>query len=128
MDPRRTQRVAETIRKELAELVQFEISDPRAAGVVVTEVAPSPDLKTALVRVAVSGSQQQQRDALDALDHARHFLRRQLSQRITTWRSPELRFEIDKGPGATSRVDELLKRAQKWRAKIRDSSAPGAIE
>ena len=37
MDERRTLRVSEAVREELAELIGFELDDPRLAAVDVTE-------------------------------------------------------------------------------------------
>jgi ribosome-binding factor A len=121
MDARRTQRVAETIREELTELIRGEMGDPRMAALEVSCVILAPDLRTARVQVTAAGAPGAQQDAIRALHGARGFLRRQLSTRIPTWRSPELQFELDRGANS-SRIEELLDRAAKWRAKLPDSS------
>jgi ribosome-binding factor A len=121
MDARRTQRVAETIREELAELIRGEMGDPRMAALEVSAVILAPDLRKARIQVTAAGAPGEQAEAVRALHGARGFLRRQLSARIPTWRSPELQFELDPG-GHTSRIEELLDRAAKWRAKLPDSS------
>ncbi|MEK7409756.1 MAG: 30S ribosome-binding factor RbfA [Acidobacteriota bacterium] len=115
MDPRRAERVAETIREELAEIVGYEMSDPRLAVVVVTGVEISRDSRRAEVRVQASGDQHQQREALKALEGARHYLRREVASRLRLFRAPELYFEVDAGDSA-SRVEELLERVRKERA------------
>ncbi len=51
MDPRRAERVAETIREELAGIIGYEMSDPRLAGILVTGVEISRDSRRAEVRV-----------------------------------------------------------------------------
>lgn len=113
MDQHRSQRISEAVREELSELVGFEMSDPRLAAVDVTDVHISPDLRHAQVKVAVSGGEAEQRQALAALDHARHYLRRQLAARMNLRRSPELHFAVDLWAEADSRVEILLKRAKK---------------
>jgi len=115
MDPRRAERVAEALRKELAEIVEYEMSDPRLAAVVVTDVQVSRDLRHAQVTVLLSGSTRQQRDALAALEGARHYVRRQVAGRIRLWRIPELHFSPDAGTDAAGRVEELLKGLSKAR-------------
>jgi ribosome-binding factor A len=90
MDELRSRRVAETMREELSELIRFELDDPRVEGVEVTEVVLSPDMRRADVLVVVAGAQQQQ--ALEGLAAARHYLRRNLMQRLELFRMPELRF------------------------------------
>jgi ribosome-binding factor A len=123
MDAHRTRRVAEAIREELIELIQFEAQDPRMAGVEVTAVDLDPGLRHARVRVTVAGEKAAADAALAALDHARHYFRRELSARLHTWRNPELHFEIDLGAEAGDRIDKLLEAAARWRAKM--SPPPG---
>jgi ribosome-binding factor A len=115
MDERRTLRVSEAVKEELAELVGFEMDDPRLATVGVTEATVSPDARYAHVKVAAGGGEREQRQAMAALEHARHFLRRELASRLNLRRVPELHFELDRHAGADSRIDFLLKRAKKSR-------------
>ena len=115
MDQHRAERVSETVREELAEIISFEMQDPRLAAVDVNDVHVAPNLRHAHVRVALSGSEREQRAALEALDHARHYLRNELARRLNLRKIPELHFEPAPGIDVTARVDLLLKRAQKMR-------------
>src|SRR5437667_963739 len=121
MDPHRTERLAEALREELAELIAYEMSDPRVGDVTVSEVVTSPDKRHAQVRVGLpSGSDP--KEALEALEHARGFLRRQLAQRLVTFRIPELHFEPDVSVTIGVRMETLLKRVRKGRP--REGAAP----
>jgi len=102
---------------ELAELIGFELDDPRLAAVDVTGVRVSPDSRYATVKVAIRGDERGQRQSLAALEHASGFLRRELARRLELRCVPDLRFEQDLHPEAASRVDLLLKRARKSRAR-----------
>jgi ribosome-binding factor A len=113
MDEHRVQRVSEAVREELAEMIGFEMSDPRLGIVTVNEVRVSPDARHAHVKVGLNGAECEQKDALGALEHARHYLRRQLARRLALRRVPELHFEPDRWGNADDRVDLLLKRARK---------------
>ena len=64
MDQHRAERVSETVREELAEIIGFELEDPRLAIVDVNDVQVAPDLRHAHVRVALSGDEREQRAAL----------------------------------------------------------------
>jgi ribosome-binding factor A len=116
MEGHRAERVSETMREELAEIIGYEMSDPRIASVYVTEVNVGADMRHAHVRIGLPGGPEEQNQALEALEHARHFLRRTLSQRIQLYRIPELHFELDASV-APSRVDQLLKRIRKGRGR-----------
>jgi ribosome-binding factor A len=117
MDERRTLRVSETVREELAELIGFELEDPRLAAVSVSEVHVSPDAKHARVKVSVEGGEQEQDQAIAALEHARHYLRHELAFRLSLRHVPELHFEPDRNPGVDSRIDFLLRRAKRSRGE-----------
>jgi len=117
MDERRTQRVAEAIREELAEILGYELSDPRLGFVDITEVLVAPDFSKARIRVSLSGSAGEQRDALEALEHARHFVRRQLAARLQLYRTPDLHFEPDVDAETAARLKALHRRIRKGRPK-----------
>ena len=117
MDERRTARVSEAVREELAEIIGFELDDPRLAEVQVTEVHVSSDGRYAHIRVAISGDDRQQKAALAALDHARHYLRHEVGSRLSLRHVPELHFSQDRYADADSRVEILLRRAKKTRSR-----------
>ncbi|HTS31234.1 MAG TPA: 30S ribosome-binding factor RbfA [Bryobacteraceae bacterium] len=117
MDERRTLRVSEAVREELVEIIGFETADPRLLPVEVTEVHVSADGRHANVRVAIRGDEREQKRALDALEHARHYLRHELAARLSLRHVPELHFEHDRNPDVESRIDFLLKRARKSRSR-----------
>lgn len=117
MDERRSLRVSEAVREELAEIVGFELADPRLRAVTVSQVEVSPDSRYARVKVALYGGEQEQRAALAALDHASHYLRHELASRLNLRKIPELHFEPDRWANADNRIDILLKRAKKTRGR-----------
>jgi ribosome-binding factor A len=117
MDERRTLRVSEAVREELSEIIGFEMNDPRVLDVDVTEAHVSSDGRHANIKVAVRGSERQQKESLAALEHARHYLRRELGVRLSLRHVPELHFEQDRNADADSRIEFLIKRAKKSRGR-----------
>lgn len=110
-DSRRPRRVAETIRKHIAEALTRELFDPRLAGLAVTQVDIGLDLSLAKVHVrAMTGSRtdEQQRQILKALSGAAPALRRGLGAQLGIKKTPELAFSYDTGQDALDRVEELL--------------------
>ena len=116
MDEHRSQRISEAVREELSELIGFEMDDPRVRSVTVTSAEVSSDKRHAHVRVAV-GDVGGEDEALAALEHAKHFLRHELAARLNLRRVPDLHFSADSHPDAESRIDFLLRRARKSRAR-----------
>jgi ribosome-binding factor A len=117
MDELRSRRVAEAMREELSELVRFEVDDPRVQGVEVADVIVSPDLRRADVLVVLTGAAAEQEAALNGLDAARHYLRRNLMQRMDLFRMPELRFRpaAELAPGEP--LGRLRRRLRRGRAR-----------
>lgn len=124
MDPHRTERLAEALREELTELIAYEMSDPRVGNVTVSEVVTSPDKRHAQVRIGVPGGDA--KEALAALDHARGFLRHQLTERLDTFRIPELHFEADVSVALGDRMEHLLKRVRRGRPRDAQPAADTA--
>ena len=116
MDPHRTERLSEALREELSELIAYEMADPRVADVTVSEVVVSPDKRHAQVRIGLTSTGDPD-PALAALEHARGFLRRELAQRLETYRIPELHFEPDVSVSLGGRMETLLKRVRRGRPR-----------
>ena len=117
MDQRRTIRVSEAVREELSEIIGFETEDPRLLAVEVVEVHVSPDGRHASVKVVIRGTEREQKQSMDALEHARHYLRHELASRLSLRHVPELHFDQDHHPDVESRIDFLLRRAKKTRGR-----------
>jgi ribosome-binding factor A len=114
MDEHRRERVSEAMREELAELIGYEMTDPRVAAVDVVDVRISPDLRHAHVMLALAAEEVDQ--ALQALDGARGYLRRELSARLELHRMPDLHFVVEP-VSDPRRLGRLMKRVRKGRPK-----------
>lgn len=117
VDPHRIQRVSDTIREELDELIGYELADPRVQSVTVADVIVSPDLRQARVLLAVPGPTPEQQAAIAALVGAKQFLRRHLAERLHIFRIPDLTFEPSITPASDPHLRSILKRVRKGRPK-----------
>ena len=105
---RRAERLAETLREEIAEVVGFELDDPRIEMVTVTDVNVSEDLRDAKVYVLVDGSEDEVKNALRALQHAASFVRQQVAMNLSMRFAPHLHFVRDTAEENASRVTSIL--------------------
>lgn len=110
---RRTERVADTIREEISQIVGFELEDPRLTMVTVTDVRLSENLRDARVYVMVAGDEAEHRDAMNALRKAAPYVRKQLGLSLNLPRTPEIHFVRDVIEEKGERVDELLRGLEK---------------
>jgi ribosome-binding factor A len=105
---RRPERLAESLREEIAEVVGFELDDPRLTSVTVTEVEVAPDNRDAKVYVLVRGSNEEIEKALEALRHAATFVRQQVAISLSMRHAPHLHFVRDTAGENAERVGEIL--------------------
>lgn len=109
MPGRRTDRVSVLIQRELSDIIQRELKDPRVGFCTISQVEVSTDLRYADVKVSVVGDKRQKRNSITGLKSAAGFLRREVVQRIGLRHAPELRFELDDSVDQLMRIDRLLK-------------------
>lgn len=105
----RLARVEDLLRVELSELLRREVNDPRARLATIGRIAVSPDLRHARIAVSALGSDEEREGAVDALNHARGFLRSRLAARLRRLRVvPDLEFHLDRGAEHSQRISSLL--------------------
>ena len=93
---RRIDRINEQLRDELSTVLARQIKDPRLDGVIsITRVESSSDLRSARVYISVLGNQEQQKEALDGLQSAASFLRREIRNRINMKHTPFMTYLLD---------------------------------
>ena len=109
----RTERIAETLREEIAQIVGYELEDPRLTMVTVTDVRVADDLRDASVYVTVQGDEHEHKSALLALEHAAPYVRRQLGFSLNLRHTPVLHFVRDTVEEQAERVDTLLQEMEK---------------
>ena len=105
---RRAERLAESLREEITEVVGFELEDPRVESVTVTDVNVSDDLRDAKVYVYVDGTEAEINAALKALQHAAVFVRQQVAMNLSLRFAPHLHFVRDTAEENASRVGAVL--------------------
>jgi ribosome-binding factor A len=105
---RRPERFAVALKEEIAEVVGFELDDPRLEMVTVTDVVVAADLRDAKVYVLVSGSESEIDNALKALHNAEEFVRQQVAMNLDLRHAPHVHFVRDTAEENASRVSEIL--------------------
>ncbi len=114
----RIERVNTLIRREISELIQHQLRDPRLSEFVsVTEVDTSSDLKYAKVFVSCIGGQQEEQKILGVLNAAAGFLRSELAKSIRLRRTPELSFHWD---NSIEHGDHILRLIDQASAEYKD--------
>lgn len=103
----RPERIAEVIKREVAVIIDTEVSDPRVHGVSVTGVEMSRDLRNAVVYVDVDNDDSA---IVEALNGCSGYIRHILAENESEMRGvPQLRFVIDRSRSYYKKIDEVIK-------------------
>jgi ribosome-binding factor A len=108
-DHRRSERVAEGIREEVATFLAEDAKDPRIVGLVtVTGVDVTRDLRHAKVFVSILGSDEERQATLEGLDSAASHLRSRIGRALRLRVAPEITFRYDESIARAARIEALL--------------------
>jgi len=108
----RSERMAEQLRRELAEIVRDEIKDPRLGFMSFTGVRMSRDLSHAVIYCSVF-NEEQQAQYIEVLNRAVGFIRKEIARRIRARIVPTLKFVVDDSVSRGVAMDKLISKAIK---------------
>ncbi|EGF32516.1 MAG: ribosome-binding factor A [Burkholderiaceae bacterium] len=121
--PVRGIRVADQIQRDLAEIVAYELKDPRVGMITVTEVQLTPDYAHAKVFFTMlSDDKEAIKNTVTGLKIASGFIRGQLGRRLHVHTLPELHFVHDTSTARGMELSKLIDEANATRAKDDDQA------
>ena len=125
MRSRRPEIVGDEIQKIISGIISGKLNDPRVPLMTtVTAVKMSRDLSHATVFISVFGDERTKKEAMDAIEHAKGFIRYETVQQINLRVAPELHFKLDNTLDEAERMDALIKKTiaeDEARAKAREA-------
>ena len=109
---RRTLRIAEQLRGEIARILREEVTDPRVGLVTLTRVDVAPDLSHALVFwSALHADESEEERMAEGLESSAGFVRRRLAQSLPLRRTPRIDFRhdrsIEQGAATAALLNEI---------------------
>jgi ribosome-binding factor A len=114
---KRSDKVADLIRKEVSDMLMFSVKDPRIGFVTVTRVAVSDDCRQAKVYFSVLGTAEEQQRAIQGLASATGFIRKELGRRVRLRYTPEILFQFDPSIEYAIHMEEVFRKLEKDRRK-----------
>ena len=116
-DNQRVYRIGSVIRKEIAQIIQNDINDPRIKDVVITDVEISKDLKHAKLFFIVFNHKNKKPEEIKlitkAINASRLFFKRKLSKSSNLRSVPNLRFVFDDTESKAFELEELINKSLK---------------
>jgi ribosome-binding factor A len=115
MEYKRSDRVADVLQQEIADLLLRRVKDPRVQGVVLTGVEVSADLRHARIFYCITGtvSETDKENATSGLNKAKGFMRQELGKRLSMKHLPQLDFRYDGSFEYGEKIERLLKELHK---------------
>ena len=105
---KRSQRVSQLIRKEVADIIMNDLKDSRLGFVTITDVNVSDDLKLARINYSVLKEEDREATA-EILESSKSHIRSELAQRMKMRFTPEVAFFFDEGPRHGDHINKLLR-------------------
>ena len=111
MEFKRSDRVADQLKREIADLLFRRVKDPRVTGVTISGVDVTADLRLAKIFYCVMGSpsDEEKQKVAEGLNKARGFIRQQLGKRLRMRYTPQIEFHYDNSFDYGDKMDRLLK-------------------
>lgn len=115
---RRSERVAEAIREEVATFLAVDVKDPRVNGLVtVTGCEITRDLRHAKVYVSIMGTDSERAATMEGLASVATHLRSRVGRALQLRLAPEIVFKADDSIARATRIEDLL-------AQIKNDTPP----
>ncbi|CYX91065.1 30S ribosome-binding factor RbfA [Streptococcus suis] len=106
----RTDRVGMEIKREVNEILQKKVRDPRVQGVTITDVQMVGDLSMAKVYYTImSNLASDNQKAQTGLEKATGTIKRELGRKLTLYKIPDLVFEKDQSIEYGNKIDQMLR-------------------
>jgi ribosome-binding factor A len=115
MGVKRSERVGDLIKREIGEIIERRLKDPRIGFATVTAVEVSEDLRHARVFVSVFGDQRVHEETERGLSSAKFFVQGEIGRRLRLKYTPELSFQLDRSLERGLRIDKIIKTLQEGR-------------
>lgn len=104
-------RINTQMQRELVELIDGDLTDPRIAGVSVTHVDVAQDLRNATIMISSLGTDAELMDAVAALNGAAGRLRKGVGSRLKLRLVPQFHFRPDMQLREAARITQLIRTA-----------------
>ncbi len=105
---KRSQRVSDLLRQEIANIIIYRLKDPRVGFLTVTDVDVTDDIKLARVYVSIL-KEDEKKATLEVLNSAKSFIRSELSKRLRMKFIPSIEFRLDTSIEYGNKIEKLLK-------------------
>ena len=104
----KNEKIAGLIQKNVSEIIQFNLKDPKIGFITITDAQVTNDLSYAKIFVSFLGQNARKEAGMKALERSKGYIRSELSKRLSTRKVPELIFVLDDSLERENRIDRII--------------------
>jgi len=105
----KNERIAQIIKKEISDIIQFSLKDQRVGFVTVTDVEVTKDMSFAKIYINILDKEDKIKERFEYIKKAKGFIRSELAKRLTIYKVPDLIFVIDNSLQKGNKIDDIIK-------------------
>ena len=105
----KNEHLAELIKNNISNIVQFEMKERRVGLVTITDVEVNNDLSMAKVYYTILDKEERIEEDKQNLKKAKGFVRSSLAKKLSTYKCPDIEFIYDESLEKGNRIDSILK-------------------
>ncbi len=109
---RRSERVAEAIRREASLLIEHQLRDPRIGFITITRTTIAEDLRNAVIYYSVLGEEKTKKLAQKGFISASPFMKKQIARSLKLRYVPDIKFKIDDTLDYAERIEDMLRKVK----------------
>lgn len=109
----KAEKIAGIIQKEVSDIIQFSLKDPKIRFITITDVTVTNDLSIAKIFVSFLGQKPREEAGMKALQRSKGYIRSELAKRMKIRKVPELIFKIDDSLERGNRIDQIISEINK---------------
>lgn len=104
----KNEKIAGLIQKNVSEIIQFNLKDPKIGFITITDAQVTNDLSYAKIFVSFLGQNARKEAGMRALERSKGYIRSELSKRLSTRKVPELIFVLDDSLEKGNRIEKII--------------------
>lgn len=101
-------KISGIIQKEVSEIIQFSLKDPKVGFITITDVRVTNDLSIAKIYVSFLGQDARREAGMKALERSKGFIRSELAKRMSIRKVPSLVFLADDSLEKGNKIEKII--------------------
>lgn len=104
----KSDKIAELIQRNISEIIQFDVKDPKIGFITITDCQVTNDLSYAKIFVSFLGQNARKEAGMRSLERSKGYIRSELSKKLSIRKVPELIFVLDDALERGNKIEKII--------------------